>query len=160
MGRFPFLFLSFTLGVQLWFWPHLCGTTTQTPFPCPGEQEWKQLGLLKLEKGMVATSEVCVKCSGGTLWQQLQQTGSCLLWWEILQPHGGRGCCVGAVAALPPVCLTMASYFPGLTMLLLWAFLAAQPLTPVLWCIVFFFYYEPISEVNKLTLNWEYPWAP
>lgn len=28
MGRFPLLFLGFILGVQLWFWPHLCGTTT------------------------------------------------------------------------------------------------------------------------------------
>jgi len=27
---------------------------------------------------------VCRGC-GGTDWQQLQQTGSCLLWWEILQ---------------------------------------------------------------------------
>lgn len=35
MGRFPFLFLSFTLGVQLWFGHSHWVQQPQTPFPCP-----------------------------------------------------------------------------------------------------------------------------
>ena len=71
------------------------------------------MGLLKLEKGMVATSEVCVKC---LWWHRLAAVATDRVMLALVgdsPAHGGRGCCVGAVAALPPVCLTMASYFPG-----------------------------------------------
>ena len=83
------------------------------PAQVTGSESSSELGLLKLGKGMVATSEVCVPW---LWWHRLAAVATdrvVLALVEDSPAHGGRDCCVGAVVALPPVCLTVAPHLPG-----------------------------------------------
>ena len=164
-GEISSSFPWFHSRVQLWFGPHLHGTTTSDICSLP---MWEGVKA-EANRGFSSWGRVwwphlrCVwSASGSADWQQLQQTGSCLFWWETLQLMEA-GPAVWVQWHPCPCVPNNGTSFPRQTMLPLWAFLAAEPLTPVLSEYRFFFFFFtmcPFQRWISLTLNREYPWIP